>query len=68
MCEVRIEIGGQADVLRNHSAHHPFGLAHDRIQIQNLTLDHLLSAEGDELARKRRGSLDRSAEDVNLGA
>ena len=50
LTELWLEGGGEADVLSDQPLEHLFRFFDDRIEIQNLALDDLLSAEDKKLA------------------
>ena len=55
--QVGIERGHQFYVLANQVVKHLFNIGNQRVQIQYARLENLPSAEGQELARERSGSL-----------
>jgi len=57
--KLRSEIAFQFDVLRDEAADHAAGFRKDEVAIENLRRQHLLAAEGEQLAGEGRGTLCR---------
>ncbi len=53
------QIGDEEDVGADHPLEHAIEIGDERVQIEDARLKHLLSAEGEELAREGRGAITR---------
>ena len=57
--DIRRERGDQRDVFADQAAQQLLDLPHERVEIDDLRLQHLPAAEGEQLAGERRGALAR---------
>jgi len=58
--------GPQRDVLADQAAKHGFHVLHDGVEVEDLGLEHLLAAEGEELAGQLGGAHGRLPEELDV--
>ena len=68
LSEVRVQRGHQLDVLPDQAPDDGLEVAHHVVQAQDLGLEHLLAAEGEQLSRQRGRSVRALLDQLDVGA